>query len=47
LAVGVIQRGGVSVDNDVNLVNLLQNLVADTVRSTNNDLINVLLGRKE
>ena len=43
LAVSVVQRGGVSVDNNVNLVDLLQNLVADTVRSTDNDLINVLL----
>lgn len=47
LTVGVVQRGSVSVDNNVNLVNLLQNLVADTVRSANNDLIDVLLGRKE
>lgn len=43
LAVSVIQRGGVSVNNNVNLVDLLQNLVADTVRSADNDFINVLL----
>lgn len=42
LAVSVVQRGGVSVNNNVNLVDLLQNLVANTVRSTDNDFINVL-----
>lgn len=42
LAVSIVQRGGVSVDDNVNPVDLLQNLVADTVRSTDNDFINVL-----
>ena len=45
LTVGIIQRRSVSVNNDIDLVDLLQNLIADTVRSTNNDLIDILLNK--
>ena len=45
LAVHVVQGRSVSVDNNIDLVNLLQDLIADTVRSTNNDLIDILLNK--
>lgn len=45
LAVHVVQGRSVSVDNNIDLVDLLQNLIADTVRSTNNDLIDILLSK--